>query len=191
MKWSTTEKFRIKRNREYNYGGTHKYNTSRICTLLLCRATFLLCWALFGSSKHLSAMPRVFFCYAKHFSAILSGISALPSSFQLCWAFFCSANHFSSVLSRSKLCQAFFGYAKHFLALPILSGFTALLSIFLLCWTFCCPTKYFTSMLSVFFCSAKHLSAMLNPFLLCQALFFYAVQYTAEQNNTRQSRKTT
>ncbi len=39
----------------------HKYNTSlNICTLLLCRAVFLLCSALFGSAKHFSSMLRVF-----------------------------------------------------------------------------------------------------------------------------------
>ena len=155
--------------------------------------------SLLRTLRHVQALygyTERFFRYAKHYSAILSGFSAPPSSLELCWALFCSATifllcwarlssvkHFSAMLSPFRLYQAFFS--------SILSSLSALLSIFLLCWTFFCPTKHFSSMLSVVFCSAKHLSPMLGPFLLCLALFFYAVQYTAQQKNTRQSRKTT
>ena len=67
---------------------------------------------------------------------------------------------------------------------------SALLSIFLLCWTNFCHTKHFPFCAECFFCSAKHFSAMVTTFLVCQAFFFYAVQYTTEQKNHLHRRKT-
>ena len=69
----------------------HKYNTPLIWTSLLCQVVFLLCWGLFGSSKHFSSMP--------------SGFSAMLSIFLSFWAVF-------------PLCQAVFSYAEPFSALP-------------------------------------------------------------------------
>ena len=145
----------------------HKYNTSLICTLPLCRAAVLLCWAPFASSKHFSAMPSV--------------LSAMPSIFQLCWALFCSAKHFFSMLIAYFLCQAFyfcselfcaisqlfrafFGHAKHVSAFPIIS---------LLCWEVFGSSNHFSAMLSIFsalrciFQLCWALSALPNVFRLC------------------------
>ncbi len=59
---------------------THTYNTPLICTLLLCQVVFLLCWALFDSSKHVLAM--------------LSGFLLHQAFFFYSGRFFGSANHF-------------------------------------------------------------------------------------------------
>ena len=184
------------------FGSTvaHKYNTPLICTLLLCQVVFLLCWALFDSSKHFLAMPSGFsaimpsiflpfwvvfagffalcqavFSYAKHFSA-------LPTIFLLCWAHLGSVKNFPAMLSPFPLYQAFFFYTE--LLCRSAKHFSSMLNIFL-------PYQAFFFYAGCFFCCAKHFSAMLVPCLLCQAFFFHAVQYTAEQKNTRQSRKPT
>ncbi len=89
------------------YGGPLRWPTSTILRLYAhCCSSELR----FFSAKHFSALPiisrlcRVFFCYAKHFSAMLS--------------VFCSAKHFSSMLITCFLCQAFIFCAENFSALP-------------------------------------------------------------------------
>ncbi len=124
-----------------------KYNTSLVCTLLLCRAAFLLCWACFGSSKHFSAMQSVLFSYAKHLFSYAETFSALPSIFLQCWSLVSFANHFSSVLSPSQLFRAFFRHAKHFSDFAIIS---------LLCWE---VSRFFEACFRYadhLLCSAKH-----------------------------------
>ena len=64
---------------------------------------------------------------------------------------------FSSLLGTFRHFQALFGYAERFF----------------------CYAKHFPSILSVFFSSAKLFSAMLSPFLLCQAFFGYAEPFSA------------
>ncbi len=153
----------------------HKYNTPLICTLLLCQVVFLLCWARFGYDKHFSAMLSIFLFFWAVFrlcQAVFSyagPFSALPTIYLLCWARLGSFKHFSAILG------TFASTIKHFSS--ILSGYSALLSIFLLCWRFLCPTLFLLRWVLCFF-------------FFC--LFFCsALQYTAEQNQTRQSRKTT
>ena len=86
---------------------THKYNTSLICTLLLCRTTFLLCWARLALPS-IYRLCRVFFSYAKHFSAILS-------PFLLCQAFFFHADHLFPLPSIFfLLCWALLSSSEHF-----------------------------------------------------------------------------
>ncbi len=149
---------------EHYHGGTQvQYSSDMpIAALPSCFSSLL------STFRPLQAI----FGYSKHFSA-------MPSSFQLCWTLFCFDNHFSSVLSTSRL-------VKHFPALlstfatrhfsSILSVFSALLSFFLLRWTFFCPTKHFADICRM-------------CFLLCQAFFFYAAQYTAKQKKTRRTEK--
>ncbi len=161
-----------------------KYNTSLICTLLLCRAAFLLYWACFDSSKHFSAMQSVFFSYAKHLFSYAETFSALPSIFLqcwslvlfakhfflLCWALLSSSKHFSATLSTSRLFQSFLFYAerclgssKHFSGM--LSIWSALPSIFHMCWALFSSSKLFSSIVSFFsalpciFCSAVYCAA--------------------------------
>ena len=141
----------------------HKYNTPLVCTLLLRKVVFLLCWALFGSSKHFSVFLlcqafsfylEQFFGCTKQFSPMLSPFLVLSTIFLLCWARLGSVRHISTMLSTLRLYQAFFFYAEGF------------------------------------YCSAKLFIGYAEPFSSLPSIFFYAVQYTAEEN-TWQSIRTT
>ncbi len=128
----------------------HKYNTVlliHISALSSCFSTLLSPFRLF---QVLFGYAERFFCYAKHFSSILSdfrvcqAFSAMLSTFRLYKAFFFYIERFFL------LCQAFFGYSEPLSAPP--SIFSTLPSIFLI-WR-------------VFFRCAESSSALLCILLL-------------------------
>ncbi len=86
----------------------HKYNTSLICTLLLCRAVFFS-----------SLLSTFLLCGAFVFNA--GGYSSLSKVFLLYRALFFCAELFSSLL-----CPAFFFSIEHFSSLPSIRSFSSL-----------------------------------------------------------------
>ncbi len=147
-------------------------HTVATSTILLLYARFF--WAPFGSSKHFSSMPTVFFCHTKHLSAMLSPfllcqsfffhadhMFPLPSIFLLCWGLLNSSEHFSATLSTSRLFQSFlfyaetcFGSSKHLSAM--LSIFSTLSSIFRLRWARFGSAKHFVALLDYVSRSRAH-----------------------------------
>ncbi len=128
---------------------------SRVSSLL---STFRLLQAFLGCAK-------CFFCYAKHFLAMLNPfllcqafffhadhLFPLPSIFLLCWALLSSSEHCSATLSTSRLFQSFAFYAER-------------------CFG---SSKHFAAMLIIFFCYAKPFSAMPSA-LPSIFLLFYVV----------------